>query len=88
MIESSPCQRVSAVTGVLQLVVLVIGVGGIFFTIGSRDAALQEATNEISDLKDISADLVKAQILSQAKDSEHDRLLQDIVRRLERIESR
>lgn len=87
MSESNPCQRVSAVTGVLQLVVLCLGVGGIFFTIGLRDAALEEATSEISELKGISSDLVKAQVLSQAKDGEHDRILQDILRRIDRLET-
>ena len=76
------CQRVSAVTGVLQLVVLVLGVGGLFFTVGQREAALDDVQQEVSDLKSISSDLVKAQVLSSAKDGEHDRLL----RRLERLE--
>ena len=80
------CQRVSAVTGVLQLVVLVLGVGGLFFTVGQREAALDDVQQEVSDLKSISSDLVKAQVLSSAKDGEHDRLLRDILRRLERLE--
>ena len=80
------CQRVSAVTGVLQLVVLVLGVGGLFFTVGQREAALNDVQQEVSDLKSISSDLVKAQVLSSAKDGEHDRLLRDILRRLERLE--
>lgn len=80
------CQRVSAVTGVLQLVVLVLGVGGLFFTVGQREAALDNVQQEVSDLKSISSDLVKAQVLSSAKDGEHDRVLRDILRRLDRLE--
>ena len=80
------CQRVSAVTGVLQLVVLVVGVGGLFFTVGQREEALDNVQKEVSDLKSISSDLVKAQVLSSAKDGEHDRVLRDILRRLERLE--
>ena len=80
------CQRVSALTGVLQLVVLIVGVGGLFFTVGQREAALNNVQQEVSDLKSISSDLVKAQVLSSAKDGEHDRILQDILRRLDRLE--
>jgi len=79
---------VSAVTGVLQLAVLIVGVGGVFFTIGVRDAALDDALSEVSELKSISSDLVKAQVLSSAKNSEHDRMLTDILRRLERLETK
>ena len=81
------CQRVSAVTGVLQLAVLIVGVGGIFFTFGVRDASLQDVVAEVSELKSISSDLVKAQVLSSAKDGEHDRILDDILRRLARLET-
>jgi hypothetical protein len=80
-------ERVSAVTSVLQLAVLIVGVGGVFFTIGLRDAALEDAVAEVSELKSISSDLVKAQVLSSAKNSEHDRMLTDILRRLERLET-
>ena len=81
-------QRISAVTNVLQLAVLVIGVGGVFFALGGRDEVIKDAVHEISELKSISSDLVKAQVLSQAKNGEQDRMLADILRRLERIESR
>jgi len=86
MTETDP-QRVSAITNVLQLIVLVIGVGGIFFALGTRDEVVRNSVNDISELKEISSDLVKAQVLSQAKDGEQDRILADILRRLERIES-
>ena len=86
--SDTSCQRVSAVTGVLQLAVLIVGVGGVFFTIGVRDAALDDALSEVSELKSISSDLVKAQVLSSAKNSEHDRMLTDILRRLERLETK
>jgi len=80
-------QKVSAVTGVLQLVVLVVGVGGLFFTVGQREETLNVTQQEVSDLKAISADLVKAQVLSSAKDGEHDRALEDILRRLAQLEA-
>tara|TARA_R100001086_G_scaffold245909_2_gene177458 strand:- start:815 stop:1078 length:264 start_codon:yes stop_codon:yes gene_type:complete len=81
-------QRISAVTNVLQLAVLVVGAGGVFFALGGRDEVIKDAVHEISELKSISSDLVKAQVLSQAKNGEQDRMLADILRRLERIEER
>jgi hypothetical protein len=87
MMNDENYKTVSAVTGILQLVVLVLGVGGIFFAFGSRDALLNDAIQEISELKSISSDLVKAQVFSQAKDGEHDRILEDILRRLDRLET-
>ncbi|MBV72506.1 MAG: hypothetical protein CMH52_14370 [Myxococcales bacterium] len=77
---------VTAVTGILQLLVLTAAVGGIFFTFGSKEEILNDAIEEISDLKSISSDLVKAQVLSQAKDGEHGRMLEDILRRLAKLE--
>ncbi len=79
-------QRVTAITAVLQLAVLVVGVGGLFFAVGQREESLNGVQQEVSDLKGISADLVKAQILSTAKDGEHERVLRDILRRVERLE--
>lgn len=82
----SDSQRISNVTGILQLIVLVLGVGGIFFTFGIREQIISTVEREVSDLKSISSDLVRAQVLSQAKDGEHDRMLQDILLRLSQLE--
>ena len=79
-------RSITAITSLLQLIVLCIAVGSVFFTFGVRDEALNNALEEISELKSISSDLVKAQVLSQAKDGEHDRMLDDILRRLDRLE--
>lgn len=83
---SSESLKISNVTGILQLVVLIIGVGGIFFTFGTREEVLNSLESDVSELRAISSDLVKAQVLSQAKDGEHDRMLQDILVRLARLE--
>ena len=80
------CLKINAVTGVLQLIVLILGVAAIFMMIGSKDAQLQEAISDIDKLQTITADLVKAQVYSSAKDGEYDRVLQDILRRVDRLE--
>ena len=79
-------RSITAITNLLQLIVMCIAVGSVFFTFGSRDEALSDALEEITELKSISSDLVKAQVLSQAKDGEHGRMLDDILRRLDRLE--
>ena len=78
--------NIQAVTGVLQLLVLILGVGGLFFTIGTRDEMLKDATEEISDLKSISTDLLAAQALSQTQNAKHGQMLIDILRRIDRLE--
>ena len=78
--------NIQAVTGVLQLLVLILGVGGLFFTIGTRDEMLKDATEEISDLKSISTDLLAAQALSQTQNAKHSQMLIDILRRIDRLE--
>ena len=81
-------QKMTVATNILQLAVLVLGVGAVFFTFGSRDQQLQEATSEITELRGIAEDLVKAQVFSSAKDSEHDRILEQLSIRLSRLESK
>jgi len=78
--------NIQAVTGVLQLLVLILGVGGLFFTIGTRDEMLKDATEEISDLKSISTDLLAAQALSQTQNAKHGQMLIDILRRIDKLE--
>ena len=86
--NDSKSTKVTAITGVLQLLVLVLGVAALFSTIGAKDAELKEATSDITQLKEITSDLVKAQVLLSAKAGEFDRRLEDILDRLARLESR
>tara|TARA_R110002012_G_scaffold9900_2_gene46040 strand:- start:6786 stop:6938 length:153 start_codon:yes stop_codon:yes gene_type:complete len=48
---------------------------------------LKDAAEEISDLKSISSDLLKAQTLSQTQDAKHGQMLADILRRIDRLET-
>ena len=86
MTTTDRANNIQAVTGVLQLLVLILGVGGLFFTIGTRDETLNNATEEISELKSISTDLVAAQALSQTQNARHSQMLIDILRRIDRLE--
>jgi hypothetical protein len=70
----------------LQLVVLVIAVAGLFLTVGRKDATLLNNVNEISDLRSISSDLVKASIESTTTNREQDRRLTELRSRIDRPE--
>jgi len=70
-----------------QLITLVIGVGGIFMAIGKRDAAISTNTTEISELRDIATDLVRASVEATTTNREQDRRLDDLRNRLARMES-
>tara|TARA_Y100001938_G_scaffold147947_1_gene230376 strand:- start:779 stop:1048 length:270 start_codon:yes stop_codon:yes gene_type:complete len=72
----------------LQLATLVIGVGGLFLTIGRRDANLDQNTAEILQLRDIASDLVKTSIETTTTNREQDRRLEELRDRLDALERR
>jgi hypothetical protein len=72
----------------LQLAVLVIGVAGVFLTIGRRDAMIMDSAADIDELRAIASDLVKASIESTTTNREQDRRLDDLKVRLARLETR
>jgi hypothetical protein len=72
----------------LNLAVLVIGVAGVFLSVGRRDERLNTNTAEIRDLRDIATDLVKASIESTTTNREQDRRLDDLRNRLAALETR
>ena len=72
----------------LQLAVLVIGVAGVFLTIGRRDAMIMDSAADIDELRAIASDLVKASIESTTTNREQDRRLDDLKVRIARLETR
>ena len=71
---------------VVQTIVLIATAGGIFLTLGKRDQEISYNTERISELRDISTDLVRSQVLSEANDSNHKSALDDLKRRIEKLE--
>ena len=69
-----------------QLATLIIGVAGLFLTVGRKDARLEQNTLEIAELKDIASELAKASVESTMTDREQDRRLDDLKGRLARLE--
>lgn len=72
----------------LQLVTLIIGVAGVFVTLGRKDAILERQDRDISELRAIAQELVKSQVLGAANDQKHGEALQAVGTRLDRLESR
>lgn len=77
---------VGVVIQFLQLATLIIGVAGLFLTVGRKDARLEQNTVEIAELKDIASELAKASVESTVTDREQDRRLDDLRERLANLE--
>lgn len=72
----------------IQLVVLSIGVGGFFVDIGKRTQQLDKTNQDLSELKIIVQDLVKAQIQISSNDATHKLMLEDLKARVIELERR
>jgi hypothetical protein len=71
-----------------QLIVLAIGVGGFFVDIGKRSQLIDKTNQDLSELKVIVQDLVKAQIQISTNDATHKMLLDDLKARVIELERR
>lgn len=71
-----------------QLLVLLAGVLGFFIDIGKRSAVLDKTNADLSELKFIVQDLVKAQIQVSSNDARHSALLEDLKDRVIELERR
>lgn len=81
-------QSLSVLLQSAQLLVLLLGVGGIFAAIGRRDATLDHATEQIVELRGITSDLVRIVGSVAITDATHSAQIAAIERRLDRIEAR
>jgi len=71
---------------VAQTLILTATAAGIFLTVGRRDKEISFNGQHIAELRQITTDLVRSQVLSEANDSSHDRAISDLKRRIERLE--
>lgn len=53
----------------LQLVVLILGVAGVFTHLGKRDSQLMHNTEDIKEMSRIASDLLETQITSASNDA-------------------
>ena len=78
--------KIQTIVNFLQLVALIIAVAAVFMNLGRRDEQLESATRNLNELENIVQDLVKSQVYGNTKDSEHDRILDDLRSRINRLE--
>lgn len=69
-----------------QLFVLAAGVGGFFIDIGKRSQLIDKTDKDLSELKTIVQDLVKAQIQISSNDAKHGAMLDDLKQRVIELE--
>lgn len=73
---------------VVQIVVLLAGIGSLFVALGRRDQSLRTVDRDLSELGSISKDLVKSVVSIGAAQKHQDEKLGDLARRIERLENR
>jgi len=86
-ISGSQRQTVSMVLQAFQLVALLLGCAGIFLSIGRRDANITTNGTEITELRDIASDLVRASIESTTTNHAQNQRLDDLRDRISRLEN-
>ena len=84
--ETQPQFRVQTILQGLQLIVLVIGVATVFTTVGKKEQIITHTAQNLAELENIVHELVKSQVSSATKDSEHDRVLDDLRVRIYKLE--
>ena len=77
---------VQTVISFLQLVTLLIGIAIVFAAVGKKDQVITHTSENLSEIRGIVQDLVKAQVQGATKDNEHDRVLDDLRRRIYNLE--
>jgi hypothetical protein len=85
MVERRKHQNVNIIQW-FQLIVLSLGVGGFFIDIGKRSQLLDKTNQDLSELKVIVQDLVKAQIQVSSNDATHKAMLDDLKQRVVELE--
>ena len=79
---------IGTVIQVIQLATLILGVAGLFLAMGRRDQMLSTNSDEIRELREISADLARTSIESSMTDREQNRRLDDLRTRLNKLEAK
>lgn len=87
MTDQTQKQSYASAIQVLQLIVLMIGVAGVFLTIGRRDAELDTNSKQIFELRSICSDLARVTGSLSVTDASHTAQLRAIETRIDRLES-
>lgn len=71
-----------------QFIVLSIGIIGFIIDIGKRSEQLDRTVKDLTELKEIVQDLVKAQIQVSSNDARHSVMIEDLKQRVIMLESK
>ena len=72
---------------IAQIVVVALGVAGLFLAVGRKDPVLEASVQDIAELREIASDLARASVESAMTDRNQDRRLDEIRDRLLRLET-
>ena len=78
----------ASIMQVLQVLVLAVGLAGVFVKLGEGQAVQRQNTGQLEELKDIVQSLVQSQVEFAATDAAHAERIDALRTRLDRIESR
>lgn len=84
--DQRPRAGVQTVLQWAQLLVLCIGVAGVFLTLGRRDAVLEMNGQQIAELRAICSDLARVTGSLSSTDAAHSAQIASIEKRLDRLE--
>tara|TARA_R100000654_G_scaffold23479_1_gene45887 strand:- start:228 stop:503 length:276 start_codon:yes stop_codon:yes gene_type:complete len=80
--------RFQTIVQTITLATMILGIAGMFVVIGRKDQMIQFNSTQITELRDIAQDLVKSQVLGSSNDSYQAEQLNDLKRRVDRLESK
>ena len=80
--------RFQTIVQTITLATMILGIAGMFVVIGRKDQMIQFNSTQITELRDIAQDLVKSQVLGSSNDSHQAEQLNDLKRRVDRLESK
>jgi len=78
--------RFQSVIQTMTLITVVAGVASVFMALGRKDVTIESNKTRVTELWDITQELVKSQVLGVANDGEHQRQIEELKRRLDRLE--
>ena len=80
--------RFQTIVQTITLATMIFGIAAMFVVVGRKDQMIQFNSTQITELRDIAQDLVKSQVLGSSNDSHQADQLNDLKRRVDRLESK
>ena len=83
---SDKSKEASAILQLLQIIVLAVGLGGIFLRAGQAETKINHNISELTELKVIVQDLTKTQIELATTHARHTTMLESLKNRMDKLE--